>query len=194
VGTDRGGPRRGPVAAAWPVGVAAVLTFGALLAGCTAGPATPAPGPVEAAPPAPPAACLLDTAAFATSTRLAWRPDATTASDTRCVYGPGEPPPTDPGAPAPAQRPDSFLAVEVTPVGASDTGTELDTVAAVCADGSRAPVAVDGFVCRFRGGSVFAALLRSGRLVTISVSAVPEGTDAAHPVVGLRQQLETLGR
>jgi hypothetical protein len=80
------------------------------------------------------------------------------------------------------------------PAAADDARAELDGVAGACADGSRAPVQDDGFVCRFRGGSVFAAAVRSGQLVTVSVSAVPDGTTTARLVLALQQQLDRLGR
>jgi hypothetical protein len=158
-----------------------------VLAGCSTEPgADPAPSPQPAAapPPAPPAACLLDPGALTTVTGLAWTPDQSTASDTRCVY--------DVGPPAPAGEP-AFLAVEVSPATTDDPQAELDTVAAACADGSRAPLSAagTGFVCRFRGGSVFAATARSGQLVTVSASAVPDGTTAARLVLALQQQLDS---
>jgi hypothetical protein len=154
---------------------AVVLT--AALGGCSgAAPVPVAPRP----PPPPPAACLLDTAALAVATGLTWTPDASTASDSRCVYD-------LPGAQRPAEGP-AFLSVEVT----QDPATALDTVAELCDDGSRAPVGAAGFVCRYQGGNVFAALVRDGRLVTISASAVPAGTTAAQLVVAFDQQVVAL--
>ncbi len=172
-------------------GIAAAVLVGTVaVSACSATAPSPPEPPVAAPPPAPPAACLLDLGGLATSTGVAWRPDQATASDTRCVY--------DPDAPAPSTGPASedFLAVEIAPVTAADAAAELDTVGAVCADGSRAPIAAGrtGFVCRFRGGSVFGALVRTGQLVTVSTSAVPDGTTAARLVVALQQQLDALGR
>jgi hypothetical protein len=158
-------------------------TVGLVLAACSAAPTTPTPPPVQAPPPPPPAACLLDTGGLAAGTGLSWRPDPSTASDTRCVYDPN-------GAPTPAGE---FLAVQIAPITATDAGGELDTVASTCADGSRAALAQgSGFVCRFRGGSVFAALVRAGQLITVSASGVPEGTTAARLVLSLQQQLDGL--
>jgi hypothetical protein len=183
--------RRAVPGALW-VGVVAA----AVLTGCTAPVAAPAPPPVQAAPPAPPAACLLDPARLAADTGLTWIPNQTTASDTRCVYDPGDPATTASSAsPTAAPDPADFLAVEVAPAVADDAQTELDGVAGACADGSRAPVQDDGkgFVCRFRGGSLFAAAVRAGQLVTVSVSAVPAGTTTARLVLALQQQLDGLG-
>jgi hypothetical protein len=181
-----------------PGSLCAVAAAAAVLTGCSAPDTAPVPAPVQAAPPAPPAACLLDPARLAADTGLTWTPDQTTASDTRCVYDPGGPIAPAPSAAAPTAAPDpaDFLAVEVAPAVADDAQTELDGVAGACADGSRAPVQDDGhgFVCRFRGGSVFAAAVRAGQLVTVSVSAVPEGTTAARLVLALQQQLDGLGR
>jgi hypothetical protein len=47
-------------------------------------------------------------------------------------------------------------------------------------------------VCRFQGGTVFAAVVRGGQLVTLAVSAVPPGTTAARLVVAFDQQLAAL--
>jgi hypothetical protein len=155
---------------------AVVLT--AALGGCSAA----APAPVPPPPPAPPpAACLLDAAALAAATGLTWTPDASTASDTRCVYDPS-------GTPRPAEGP-AFLSVDVT----ENPQPPLDTVAELCDDGSRAPVGTAGFVCRYQGGNVFAAVVHDGRLVTLSASAVPTGTTAAQLVVAFDQQVAALG-
>ena len=155
---------------------AVVLT--AALGGCSTAEA-PAPA-VPPPPPPPPAACLLDTAALAAATGLSWTPDASTASDTRCVYDPS-------GAQPPADGP-AFLSVDVT----DGLATALDTVAQLCEKGSRAPVGTAGFVCRYQGGNVFAALVRNGRLGTLSASAVPTGTTAAQLVVAFDQQVAAL--
>ena len=170
-----------------------LLTVG-LLAACTADPARPDPA-VQAPPPPPPAACLLDTGALATATGLTWTPDQTTATDTRCVYDPRSTSRAEQqaGSGFPANE---FLAVDIAPATAPDVASQLDTVAAVCDGGSRAPVdqAGSGFVCRFEGGSVFAAIVHGGQLVTVGASAVPEGTSAAQLVLGLSQQLGAIGR
>ena len=179
-----------------PGALCAVAAAAAVLSGCSAPDAAPVSPPVQAAPPAPPAACLLDPARLAADTGLTWTPDQTTASDTRCVYDPGGPvTPASSTSSTAAPDPADFLAVEVAPAVADDAQTELDDVAGACAEGSRAPVQDDGngFVCRFRGGSVFAAAVRAGQLVTVSVSAVPAGTTTARLVLALQQQLNGLG-
>jgi hypothetical protein len=167
--------------AAWESGrvrrLVGAVVLAATLGGCSAAePPAPAPPPP---PPPPPAACLLDTPTLANATGLSWTPDASTASDTRCVYDPS-------GAPRPAEGP-AFVSVDVT-----EPPTALDTVAELCEDGSRAPVGSAGFVCRYQGGNVFAALVRNGRLVTLSASAVPTGTTAAQLVVAFDQQVAKL--
>ena len=182
---------RGPVRGVLLAATLATLT--AIAAACTAAPSVEPPAPtVEAAPPAPPAACLLDTTGLAAASGLTWTPDQTTASDTRCVYDPARA-----GTPEPEPEPTAgFLTVAIAPVAAGEPGDELDRIAAVCQDGSRAavPAGGTGFVCRFRGGSVLAALVRAGQLVTVSASAVPQGTTAAQLVIAMTQQLETLSR
>ena len=180
-------PKRAPTAwesvTVWKWGVALVgaTVVAASLSACSAAdaPAPPAPPPP---PPPPPAACLLDTSALTATTGLVWTPDASTASDTRCVYDPS-------GTPRPAEGP-AFLAVDVT----QDTATTLDTVAELCEDGSRAPAGTTGFVCRYQGDNVFAAATHDGRLVTLAASAVPAGTTAAQLVVAFDQQVAALGR
>jgi hypothetical protein len=169
---------------------AALVVAVGVLTGCSAGggPTPPAPPPPPPPPP-PPAACLLDTDALTAATGLTWTPDPNTASDTRCVYDPA-------GAPRPPDGP-AFLAVDVTPD--PDPVTALDTVAALCEDGSRAPAAgsegrAAGFVCRFQGGNVFAAAASEGRLVTLAASAVPPGTTAASLVVAFDRQVAALAR
>ena len=131
---------------------------------------------------------MLDTAAFGAATGLVWTPDASTASDTRCVYDPTT-------LSIPAEGP-AFVTVDVAAAQDPEPATELDTVAALCADGSRAEVTAGegGFVCRFQGGSVFAAMVLDGQVVTLAASAVPPGTTAARLVVAFDQQLATLGR
>jgi hypothetical protein len=159
-----------------------VLVGAALLAGCTAGPdpvATPAPPP-------PPAACMLDMPAFAATTGLSWTPDASTASDTRCVYDPTT-------RSIPADGP-AFVTLDVAAMQGTEPAAELATVAELCAEGSRAEVAAGdgGFVCRFQGASVFAAMVQRARVVTLAASAVPPGTTAAQLVVAFDQQLTAL--
>ena len=79
-------------------------TVGLVLAACSAAPTTPTPPPVEAPPPPPPAACLLDTGGLEAGTGLSWRPDPSTASDTRCVYDPnGAPTPSASNSASPAK-------------------------------------------------------------------------------------------
>jgi hypothetical protein len=156
---------------------AVVLTVA--LGGCSTAEA-PAPAEPPPPPPPPPAACLLDTTALAAATGLSWTPDATTANDTRCVYDP-------PGDQRPADGP-AFLSVDVA------AATALDTVAELCEKGSRAPVGTAGFVCRYQGGNVFAAVAHEGRLVTLAASAVPTGTTAAQLVVAFDQQVAALSR
>lgn len=141
---------------------------------------------------------MLDASALATTTGLVWKPDHSTASDTRCVYDPAAPAGATPSAAAPSAAgsikpsgPD-FVAVDVTRF-TGDPAAELDVLAEVCEAGSRAP-APDGagFVCRFLGGSVYAAVARNGRAITIAASAVPQGTTAARLVVAFTQQLGSL--
>jgi hypothetical protein len=164
----------------WGVTLVGALVAGASLGACSAAD-SPAPVPPPPPPP-PPAACLLDTASLAAATGLTWTPDASTASDTRCVYDPS-------GTPRPADGP-AFLSVDVT----QDPPTALESVAALCEDGSRAPAGTAGFVCRYQGGNVFAAATHDGRLVTLAASAVPVGTTAAQLVVAFDQQVAALGR
>ncbi|GAA1323119.1 hypothetical protein [Pseudonocardia xinjiangensis] len=183
------------------------LTGAALLGGCSLGadPDRPGSAAPPSPPPDPPAACMLDTAALATATGLTWTPDATTASDTRCVYDPAAGAPTSgvptsgtPTAGTTAAGDDAdgpaFVAVDVAPTGATAANAALDTAAAACRPTSRSevPTAGGGFVCRFEGGSVFAAAVRGGRLVTVSASAVPAGTTTAQLVTALREQLGAL--
>lgn len=168
--------------------VASALTAVAVLSACTAAGAD-RPGPSSAAqapappppPPPPPAACLLDTAALAAGTGLRWTPDPTTASDTRCVYDPDGAAATD------------FVAVDVDPAVAPGTAAELDRVAQLCETGSRTPAGDAGFVCRFGGGSVFAAAVRDRQVITVAASAVPPGTTAAQLAAALAGQLTTIG-
>jgi hypothetical protein len=169
-----------------PLAAAAIVALAGLLAGCTDGGAPEPPAPPPPPPPPPPAACLLDTGALAAATGLTWTPDASTASDTRCVYDPS-------GSPRPPEGP-AFVAVEVAPGADPNPATVLDAVAALCEDGSRVPAGQAGFVCRFDGDSVFAAAVRDGQVVTLAASAVPAGTTAARLVVAFDQQITALTR
>jgi hypothetical protein len=152
-----------------------------LLAACSNEPAQPAP---QAKPPPPPAACLLDGTTLAATTGITWTPDQPTATDTRCVYDPS-------GTPGPT----GFLAVQVA-ASPDDAASELDTIAELCERGSRADVQVTdgGFVCRFDGDGVYAALVRGGRVVTVASSTVPSGTTAARLAVAFAAQLTAIGK
>jgi hypothetical protein len=118
------------------------------------------------------------------SAGVAWTPDQSTATDTRCVYDPA-------GNPGPA----GFLAVDVTS-STDNAASELDIIAQLCGSGSRADVkAADGaFVCRFDGDGVYAALVQGGRVVTVASSAVPPGTTTARLAVAFTQQLTAIGK
>ncbi|MFC4946473.1 hypothetical protein [Pseudonocardia sp. GCM10023141] len=195
---SRRGPARAPArgTARVPALITALIAGATVIAGCTAGVDGNGAAPKAAATPAPPAACMLDTAALAVTTGVAWTADPSTASDTRCVYDPAAAPaPTVAASPAGGSGvlpgPD-FVAVDVTRF-TGDPAAELDTIAEVCETGSRAPgPGNDGFVCRLAGGSVYAGVVRDNRAVTVSASAVPAGTTAARLVVGIGQQLGIL--
>jgi hypothetical protein len=169
-----------------PLAAAAIVALAGLLAACTDAGAPEPPAPPPPPPPPPPAACLLDTGALATATGLTWTPDASTASDIRCVYDPS-------GSPRPPEGP-AFVAVEVAPAADPNPATALDAVAVLCEDGSRVPAGQAGFVCRFGGDSVFAAAVRDGQVVTLAASGVPAGTTAARLVVAFDQQMAALTR
>jgi hypothetical protein len=148
-----------------------VLTAGAL-AGCTAVPASPVAAPAPPPPPPPPpAACLLDAGALATGTGLTWAPDLVTATDARCVYDPS-------GGGA-------FLVVDLTP------GRDLETPAALCDEGSAAPLPWGGLVCRF-GPGVLGVGAVGDRVVTIAAAEVPPGTDATRLLVAFGEELDRL--
>ena len=123
-------------AARWPgaAGVALVA-----LSGCAADPPLQ-----QAAPPDPPAACVLDTAALDNATKVTWTPDQSTASDTRCVYDAG------PNASGPAGP--AFLTVSLFARTQADAAAERELLAQLCVEGSRVDVnkADGGFVCRVR--------------------------------------------
>jgi hypothetical protein len=170
----------------------------ALVASCTSA-APPSSGlpPIGAgpvAPPPPPAACLLDTDALTAGTGLSWTPDATTASDTRCVYdpGPGPTPSAAPSAAAPATGSGAFVAVGIAEATAQPPDAQLDVLAQPCSAGSRKPTRTGGFVCRFPAGSVFAGRVRAEQVITIAASAVPAGTTADALAGALGQQLDAL--
>ncbi|MCO1658808.1 hypothetical protein [Pseudonocardia humida] len=191
---------------------AALLALGAV--GCTTtaagtGPTAGGPSAAPTPPPPPPAACLLDLEAMADTTGLTWTPDATTASDTRCVYdpGPGAPTAAAPAAsaadgadtgtgldraptPAPA-RSGEFVAVDIAAADDRAVAAQLDVLAEVCDAGSRAPVGT-GFVCRLDGSSVYAGLVRGEDVITVAASAVPPGTTVAALTMAIGQQVDAL--
>jgi hypothetical protein len=183
---DERGGRRTPVVRT-AVRILPVVAAAALLTGCTgtSGPSGAAAPPSP--PPAPPAACVLDTATLGAATGLTWTPDATTASDKRCVYDPSG------GAGDSGDGP-AFVAVDVAPAGSGSPDTTLDSVAGLCEDNSRSNLTTtgDGFVCRFQGGSVFGAAVRGDRLITLAASAVPVGTTAARLVTAFGEQLAAI--
>ncbi|WP_214370407.1 hypothetical protein [Pseudonocardia sp. H11422] len=176
-------PRR---AAALPSTALLAVLF---LSACTGGSlvdterrgATPA---TAAAPPAPPAGCLLDVATFDADTGLAWAVDDATASDRRCIYNPAGTPGRD------------FVGVDVAPLTGGTAAVELDALGGVCDDGTRTPVAAGegAFVCRFQGGSVFSAVVTGGRVVTVAVSGVPAGTTADRLAAAFSTQLTRIAR
>lgn len=143
------------------------LAGAVVLTGCAGTPA-PDAAPVAPEPPAPPAACLLDADALAAATGVAWTPDGTAASDTRCVYD--------------ARGSDAFLVVDLA------APVPLDDVAAVCDGDTRTP-AGSGFVCRLPGGGVFAATEHDGDLLTLAAAAVPAATTADRLASALGAQL-----
>ncbi len=156
------------------------LLFGTLvllaggLAGCTAVPAAPPPAPVPApAPPAPPAACLLDPAALERATGLGWVADGVPATDSRCVYDPTG-----------GDR-SAFVVVDLA------DGTDVETPAALCADGTRSGTASGGLVCRF-GDGVLGVGVTGGRTVALAAAAVPDGTDAARLQAAFGAELDRL--
>ena len=176
----------------------ALLVPTLLLAACTAtyGSSAPAqpPAATPAPPPPPPAACLLDTDALAAATGLTWTADATTASDSRCVYDPAvNAPATGAAPPPPKGLTGEFVAVDVAAASDQPPAAQLDVLAGVCDEGTRTPTARDGFVCRFGEGSVFGGLVRGDQMITVAASAVPPGTTAAALVTAFGQQLDALG-
>jgi hypothetical protein len=151
------------------------LTAAVLLSGCTGVAPVPDPAPPTTEPPAPPAACLLDTEALRVATGLAWAADTTTATDTRCVYDP-----------------DGGTGTEFVVVDVAQPGVPLDQVAELCTAGTRIP-AGEGLVCGLAGGGVFAATVRGGELVTLAAASVPAATTADRLTAALGEQLARLG-
>ncbi len=166
-----------PRAVAAAVAVAAVV-----LGGCAADPPLP-----NADPPAPPAACVLDTETLTSATDVKWTPDQTTASDTRCVYD---------AAPAPAGT-DSpqFLTVSLLPKTQADAAAERELLAQLCQRGSRVDVdaADGGFICRFDGDLVYGVLVRGDQVVQVASSAIPAATASATLAAAISDQLTALG-
>jgi hypothetical protein len=163
--------------------VAAVTaTFAAVALGaCGADPPLP-----QADPPAPPAACVLDTDALSSATDVKWTPDQSTASDTRCVYDAA---PQQNGASGP-----QFLTVSLFPRTQADSSAERELLAQLCVKGSRVDVdaADGGFVCRFDGDLVFGALVRGDQVVQVSTSAIPATTASATLAGAISDQLANL--
>lgn len=142
-----------------------------VLAGCTVGPGSPAPGPAAAPePPPPPAACLLDGPALAAATGVEWVPDLVAATDARCVYDAG----------------DAFLAVDLGP------GDDVEGPAALCDAGSRTDLPAGGWACRFGDGVYGAAALADDRVITVAAAALPAGTDADRVRAALAAELDRL--
>jgi hypothetical protein len=163
-------------AAAAAAAIAAVA-----LGGCAADPPLP-----KADPPAPPAACVLDTSSLGSATDVTWTPDQSTASDTRCVYDAASPP-KDASGP-------QFLTVSLFPRTQADASAERELLAQLCLKGSRIDVdaADGGFVCRFDGNLVFGALVRGDQVVQVSTSAIPAATASATLAGAISDQLTNL--
>jgi hypothetical protein len=151
------------------------------LAGCAADPPLP-----QAAPPDPPAACVLDTVALAGATHVTWTPDQATANDTRCVYDAG-PNAAGPGGPA-------FLTVSVFTRTQADAAAERELLARLCIPGSRVDVnkADGGFVCRFDRDLVYGAIVRGDQVVQVTTSAIPTTTASATLASAIGDQLANL--
>ena len=77
-----------------------------------------------------------------------------------------------------------------------DAASQLDTIGELCESGSRADTGAGdgGFVCRFDGDGVYAALVKGGRVVTVASSAVPKGTSAERLAVAFAEQITAIGR
>jgi hypothetical protein len=162
-------------------GPAGILALAVVLSGCAADPPLP-----QAAPPDPPAACVLDTAALGNATKVAWTPDQSTASDTRCVYDAG-PDASGPAGPA-------FLTVSLFARTQADAAAERELLAQLCSQGSRVDVnkADGGFVCRFNGDLVYGALVRGDQVVQVACSAVPATVASATLATAIGDQLANL--
>ena len=117
---------------------------------------------------------------MAAATGTAWTPDQTTASDSRCVYDAAA------GSDGPV-----FLAVTLAPATQADPAAELESLAQLCATGSRTTVsaAKGGLVCRFGPGLVLGALVRGQDVVTVTVSAVPASTTGDRLAAAITEQL-----
>ncbi len=165
-------------AARWPCAAGVALVA---LSGCAADP------PLQrAAPPDPPAACVLDTAALDNATKVTWTPDQSTASDTRCVYDAG-PKASGPAGPA-------FLTVSVFARTQADAAAERELLAQLCVEGSRVDVnkADGGFVCRGGGDLVYGALVRGDQVVQVTSSAIPTSMAADTLTTAISDQLATM--
>ena len=140
----------------------------------------------QAAPPDPPAACVLDTAALDNATKLTWTPDQSTANDTRCVYDAG------PNASRPAGP--AFLTVSLFTRTQADPAAERELLAQLCVQGSRVDVnkADGGFVCRFDGDLVYGALVRGDQVVQVARSAIPDADGRATLATAISDQLANL--
>jgi hypothetical protein len=158
-----------------------MLALAVVLSGCAADPPLP-----QAAPPDPPAACVLDTAALGNATKVTWTPDQSTASDTRCVYDAG------PNASGPAGP--AFLTVSLFVRTQADAAAERELLAQLCNQGSRVDVnkADGGFVCRFNGDLVYGALVRGDQVVQVASSAVPTTMESATLATAVGDQLANL--
>ena len=160
---------------------AGIVACAVVLSGCAADP------PLQQAPPPdPPAACVLDTAALDTATKLTWTPDQSTASDTRCVYDAG---PTAAGPAGP-----TFLTVSLFARTQADAAAERELLAQLCLEGSRVEVnkADGGFVCRGRGDLVYGAIVRGDQVVQVTSSAVPASVAPDALTTAISDQLATL--
>jgi hypothetical protein len=160
---------------------AGLVAFAVVLSGCAADPPLP-----QADPPDPPAACVLDTAALDTATKVTWTPDQSTASDTRCVYDAG-PKASGPAGPA-------FLTVSLFARTQADAAAERELLAQLCLEGSRVDVnkADGGFVCRGGGDLVYGALVRGDQVVQVTSSAIPAAMAADTLSTAISDQLATM--